>query len=139
MLHQPGIVISSLDLERLENLLNTLPNKNKDVAGKTSLEVELERAVIVDSKMVPNNIVSMNSLVRFTVSSSKESFELTLVYPKDMKKDGSTISVLAPVGSAMLGLKEGDQIDWPSPDGKPVKVIIEKILYQPERSGDLHR
>lgn len=139
MLHQPSIVITSHDLERLENLLNTIPNEEKDFAGKTSLGVELERAVIVDSKLLPNNIVSMNSLVRFTVSSSKESFALTLVYPKDMKKDGSTISILAPVGSAMLGLKEGDQIDWPSPDGKPVKVIIERVLYQPERSGDLHR
>lgn len=137
MLHSPDIVISSLDLARLENLLKTLPNK--DFPGKTSLEDELERAIIVDSEKVPNNIVSMNSLVKFSVSSSKESFSLTLVYPNDMKSDGSTISILAPVGSAMLGLKEGDQIDWPSPDGKAVKVTIDEILYQPERSGDLHR
>lgn len=137
MLHSPDIVISSLDLARLENLLKTLPNK--DFPGKASLEDELERAIIVDSEKVPNNIVSMNSLVKFSVSSSKESFSLTLVYPNDMKSDGSTISILAPVGSAMLGLKEGDQIDWPSPDGKAVKVTIDEILYQPERSGDLHR
>lgn len=137
MLHQPDIVMSSLDLERLEHLMKSL--KNDDFPGRKSLEDELERATIVASNQIPSDVVSMNSLVRFSVSSSKESFCLSLVYPNDMKSDGSTISILAPVGSAMLGLKEGDEIDWPNQDGNSVKVRIEEILYQPERSGDFHR
>jgi regulator of nucleoside diphosphate kinase len=134
MTHQPDIVISTLDLKRLESLLNTLPDK--DTPGVLSLEEELERATVVEPSQIPDNVVSMNSTVEFSVSSSDETFRLTLVYPKDMKSDGSTISVLAPVGSALLGLKQGDEIDWPGPNGETVKVQIKNILYQPEREGD---
>jgi regulator of nucleoside diphosphate kinase len=56
-----------------------------------------------------------------------------------MTDDGKTISILAPAGSAMLGLVEGAEIEWPTPDGKAMKVKVEEILYQPERAGEHHR
>ena len=64
---------------------------------------------------------------------------MTLVYPKDMDSSGNKISILAPVGSASLGLSQGDQIEWPEPGGGLLRVRIEEIVYQPERSGVHHR
>lgn len=134
---QPEIFISELDLTRIERILSTL--SHNDMERHASLEDELERANVVEPEAVPGNVVTMNSTVRFSVSSSKQTFCLTLVYPKDMTDDGKTISILAPAGSAMLGLVEGAEIDWPTPDGKGMKVKVEEILYQPERAGEYHR
>lgn len=134
---QPEILISELDLSRLENILSSLPAA--DTARLTFLEQELERADVVEPSAIPANVVTMNSTVRFSVSSTNHEFCLTLVYPKDMTNDGQTISILAPAGSAMLGLVEGDEINWPYPDGKQIQVRIEEILYQPERAGEFHR
>ncbi len=134
---RPNVVISSLDAERLERLLESLPANA--FPGKADLERELERAEVVDSKEVPPSVVTMNSTVRFKVESSAEEFCLTLVYPKDVDATGGTISILAPVGSALLGLSEGDEIAWPKPGGGTVRVRIEEVIYQPERSGEYHR
>ena len=81
----------------------------------------------------------MNSTVKFSVESSKEESELTLVYPKDMDSNSNKISILAPVGSALLGLSQGDEIEWPKPGGGLIKVTIKEVTYQPERAGEFHR
>jgi regulator of nucleoside diphosphate kinase len=81
----------------------------------------------------------MNSTVRFRVLSTDQTFEMTLVYPRDADGSGSRISVLAPVGSALLGLSQGDEIEWPKPGGGVLQVRIEEVTYQPERAGELHR
>lgn len=134
---KPAIVVSSLDAERLEALLDALPRGS--FPGKAELEAELARAEVVEPRDVPPNVVSMNSTVKFQVESSSEVFSLTLVYPKDMDSSGSKISILAPVGSALLGLSQGDQIEWPKPGGGTLRVRIEEIVYQPEREGEYHR
>ncbi len=134
---RPPIVISSLDADRLDALLEGL--STAEFPGKAELETELSRANIVEPQEVPPTVVSMNSTVRFVVESTGEAFNLTLVYPKNMDSSGSKISILAPVGSALLGLTQGDQIAWPKPGGGQLRVRIEEILYQPERSGDYHR
>ena len=134
---RPKIVISSLDAERLETLLDSLPSNA--FPGKADLETELDRAEIVDPKDVPSTVVTMNSTVRFKVESSSEEFCLTLVYPKDTEARGDSISILAPVGSALLGLSQGDEIEWPKPGGGMITVRIEEIIYQPERTGEYHR
>lgn len=134
---RPNLIISSLDAERLERLLASLP---KDAfPGKAELEEELARAGIVDPREVPPTVVSMNSTVRFRVESTSQEFTLTLVYPRDMDGSSSKISILAPVGSALLGLSQGDEIEWPKPGGGTLRVRIEEIVYQPERSGEYHR
>lgn len=132
-----NIIVSKVDLQRLEKLLDSLPNNA--FPGKDALEQELARADIVDSKDVPPTVVTMNSTVRFKVESSKEEFNLTLVYPKDVTASGSNISILAPVGSALLGLSQGDAIEWPKPGGGILNVRIEEVIYQPERAGEFHR
>lgn len=134
---RPEIVISTVDADRLERLVDSLP---KDAfMGRTELESELARARVVDPKDIPPTVVTMNSTVRFKVESSKDEFELRLVYPKDADSSGKTISILAPVGSALLGLSQGDEIEWPKPGGGVLRVQIIAVMYQPERSGEFHR
>ena len=134
---KPKIMISSLDAERLEMLLETL--SQNAFPGRDDLEAELARAEVVDPKEIPPTVVTMNSTVRFRVESSAEEFCLTLVYPKDVDTSGEKISILAPVGSALLGLAQGDEIEWPKPGGGVLRVRIVEVTYQPERSGEYYR
>lgn len=134
---RPKLIVSSLDADRLDKLLDSLPEGT--FPGKSDLQAELERAEIVEPRDVPPTVVTMNSTVRFRVESSSEEFTLTLVYPRDMDSSSGKISILAPVGSALLGLSQGDEIEWPRPGGGVLRVRIEDIVYQPERAGELHR
>lgn len=134
---RPEITLSSLDLDRIYNLIESLPNNA--FAGKAELEAELARAKVVAPTEIPPTIVTMNSTVKFFVESTNNEFELTLVYPKDVDSSGKTISILAPVGSALLGLSQGDEIEWPKPGGGLLKVKITDIVYQPERAGEFQR
>jgi regulator of nucleoside diphosphate kinase len=137
MTHRPEITISSLDLERLYTLIESFTANG--FAGKDDLEAELGRANVVEPAEVPPTLVTMNSTVKFSVASTKNEFELTLVYPKDVDASGKTISILAPVGSALLGLSQGDEIEWPKPGGGLLKVKIQEVVYQPERAGEFQR
>ncbi len=132
MADQPKIVISYADAERLERLLDSLPAQA--FPGKKDLERELARAELVSPASMPPAVVTMSSTVKFRVSSSRESFSLRLVYPDEMEPTG-TLSIFAPVGSALLGLKEGDTIEWPKPGGGNLEVTIEEVVDQPERSS----
>lgn len=133
---KPKIIISSLDAERVHALLEGLA---ATFPGRDALEDELLRAEVVEPQHMPPQIVTMNSTVRFQVSGSQETFTLTLVYPKDMDATGEKISVLAPVGSALLGLAQGDEIEWPKPGGGVLRVRIVEVVYQPERDRAYHR
>jgi len=134
---QPDIIISELDYSRIDNLLRATAGIATNI--KSALLTELERAELVAPEQIPANVVTMNSQVKFSVISTGVTFTLKLVYPKDMDDSGNTISILAPVGSAMLGLKEGDEIDWQDGQGGMLQVRIEAIEYQPERAGEYHR
>lgn len=134
--HRPKIILSSQDLDRLEALLDSLPATA--FPGKTDLRAELDRAEVVEPQAMPPDVVTMNSAVRFALESGEE-FCLTLVYPKDMDGSADRISVLAPVGSALLGLSAGDYIEWPRPGGGLMRVRIVEVVYQPERAGEFHR
>ncbi len=134
MSNKPEITISSLDAKRLFKLIESLPTKK--MVGISELEEELARANIVEPIEMPPTIVTMNSTVKFTVESSHDEFLMTLVYPKDVDLKGDKISILAPVGSALLGLCQGDEIEWPKPGGGLIKITINEIFYQPERAGN---
>lgn len=137
MTQKPKIVISSLDAQRLRTLLDSLDESN--FIGIDELWEELNRADILEPEDMPSNVVTMNSTVRFREIHSKKEFSLTLVYPTTGEDSFSTLSILAPVGSALLGLKEGDTIEWPKPGGGQLSLEIIRVLYQPEREGELHR
>lgn len=137
MSKRPEITISSTDADRLYNLIESLPANS--FLGKDELEAELDRANIVPSAEVPPSVVTMNSTVKFSVKSSEEKFELTLVYPDELDSSEQKISILAPVGSALLGLAKGDEIEWPKPGGGVLTVIIEDVTFQPEREAGLNQ
>ncbi len=136
MSKRPRIILTSQDLDRLDKLLNGLPAVA--FPGRIELQAELDRADVVEPQDVPPDVVTMNSKVRFAISTGEE-FCLTLVYPKDMDDSAERISILAPVGSALLGLSTGDHIEWPRPGGGMLKVRIVEVVYQPERAGEFHR
>lgn len=133
---KPKIIISSLDAERLGSLIGLLPANSYPCSEH--LEDELYRAEIREPMDIPPTVVTMNSIVRFKIAPSNEEFCLRLVYPQDVDPNGNTISIFAPVGSALLGLSLGNEIEWPKPGGGVLKVRIEEITYQPERSGEYH-
>ncbi|MCR6702584.1 MAG: nucleoside diphosphate kinase regulator [Dokdonella sp.] len=131
------ITVSSLDLERIEHLLD-LP-AHRDAAGAQALRGELARAAIVDPPQMPADVVTMNSTARVVDEESGDVRELTLVYPRDADGSPGKVSVLAPVGAAMLGMRIGQTIDWPLPAGRWLRLRVTDIAYQPEASGHLHR
>lgn len=137
MSRKPPITLSSLDLERLETLIEATPDHA--FPGKDALLEELGRATVLAPEQMPPDVVTMNSTVRFSVADSDREFRLTLVYPRDAAGGNERISVLAPVGSALLGLSAGDALDWPLPGGETTTVRVIEVTYQPERAGEFHR
>lgn len=137
MSSRPTIIINRLDAERLQRLIDAASGKDLDVAE--SLEVELERGEVVDPEQMPHDVVSMNSQVQFTDLQRDRQLVRTLVYPRALAETEGGLSVMAPIGAALLGLKVGEMIDWELPDGNHVQLRIDAVLWQPEREGQLHR
>jgi len=127
----PPITITRLDLQRLERLLDSLADYSP---GAAALESELARAQVVGHDEVPAGVVTMNSRVYCRDEGSGKEYHLTLVYPQDAGLEG-TVSILAPVGSALLGLSVGQHVDWPGPSGKLLKLTLLAVEYQPEAAG----
>lgn len=129
-------VVSSHDLERIEALLQAMPERT--LPGKGALVEELDRADVRAPHDMPPDVVTMNSTVRFAMAVPRKEFCLTLVYPQDAGGD-DRISVLAPVGSALLGLAAGEGTEWPRPRGGTLRVDVLEVVAQPEREGDFLR
>ena len=136
MQRKPAITLSTLDMERIEALLEKMPS---EFPGRDALEAELDRADVLEPAEMPPTVVTMNSTVRFTMLESGKSSTLTLVYPKDMDGSANKVSVVAPVGIALLGLSVGDELEMPSATGQKVTVRVDAIDFQPESAGELHR
>lgn len=132
------ICITRLDRDRLQKLI-AMAGRRRDVDQQTlgSLASEIERAIILPSRQVAPDVITMNSRAQLRVND--ELAEVALVYPEHADAGGSPqkISVLSPVGTAILGFREGDVIDWPDRDGQ-LKIQITKVLHQPEAAGDYH-
>jgi regulator of nucleoside diphosphate kinase len=133
----PEIIVTDLDVERLQRLLDTLPPRAREAAQ--ALETELARAQVVAPTAVPKDVVTMNSRVRFEELESGKLGEASLVYPHDSDINNGSISVLAPVGMALLGLRAGQSIDWPMPTGRCKRIRVREVTYQPEAAGDFDR
>lgn len=136
-MQQPDIIITEQDSERLTRLLDHLPDRQRSAAD--GLERELGRARLVSGKEVPRDVVTMNSRVLIEEVETGRQLEVVLVYPHETNgKAGQAISVLAPVGSALLGMRKGLAIDWPLPGGRQKRYRVVDVLYQPEAAGDFH-
>ncbi|WP_256645364.1 nucleoside diphosphate kinase regulator [Thermomonas paludicola] len=135
----PALLLSRVDVERIEDLLE-LPQFR--ALNTAALRQELARAELVEPQDVPADVITMNSTAKVRVISEDQGeheYELTLVYPRDADGSGEKVSILAPVGSALLGLRVGSSIDWPMPGGRSARLHVLAIHYQPEAAGSLHR
>ncbi|GGK73614.1 nucleoside diphosphate kinase regulator [Rufibacter glacialis] len=130
-----NILLTEKDYERL-HLLVQAQRTSGAPATIESLCKELREAKIIPSEEVPVDIVTMNSLVRLREKKSNTVMELTLSYPKNADVSTRKISVLSPVGTAILGRKVGEEVECPAPRGL-LTYQIEEVIYQPEAAGDL--
>jgi regulator of nucleoside diphosphate kinase len=120
----PQIIVSNADYERLTDLATASLERQPDVAQE--LLSEMDRARVVDAKAVPANVVRMGSTVTFK-SDDGHTRTLKLVYPVDESLDQHRISVMTPVGAALVGLAEGQSISWTARDGKHHRLTVTKV------------
>lgn len=130
---KPSIIVSQQDLARLQTMLES---QSKLTPTVIHLEEELARAEVMKPQDMPKNVVTMNAKVLINIAPSTESTEIHLVYPHDFRGEKGQVNILAPVGAAILGLSEGQEIEWPQPDGHLMQIKVIRVLYQPEREGD---
>lgn len=132
------IHITRYDMDRLLELIDGLRSTPK--AGKLDLDLlekELNEAILVDPEKVPEDVITMNSKVNVTDIESGEKMTYILVFPAEANISKNKLSILAPLGMALLGYRKGDIIEWIVPSGIR-KLKVEEILYQPEAAGDYH-
>ena len=130
------IVLTATDERRLAQLLQAKANE-LERGTLELLEAELQRATIVDSSQIPDDVVTMNSVVSFEDLETGQPSEVTLVYPSASSGTGGKVSILAPIGSALLGLSVGESIVWPVPGGRSRRLRVTAVHYQPEAEGQL--
>ncbi len=133
MLDTPEIIVTAHDLQRLR-ALSVSPDLEDALEG---LDQELWRARVVGEAEVPPDVVTMNSRILFEDLEAGVERELTLVYPDEADIDSKKVSVLAPMGTAVLGLRVGQTIEWPLPRNRSKRIRIVKVLFQPEAAGEL--
>lgn len=124
-------IVSGFDLERLDTIIGTLAERDKPI--KDRLIQKLDRAEILDSKDIPQNIVTLNSTVQFRLSNAKQTLKMTLTLPSRKPQPEDSISILTPTGIAMLGLAEGSDVTFTLANGDTATLWIDKVIYQPER------
>ncbi len=131
---RPQIVLTTEDFNRLSALLTS--RVAQYVSGSerlAELRNELQRARVVASAEVPDDVVTMNSIISFRDLDTDELETYTLVYPGEADIAQGRLSVLAPVGTAILGFRVGDEVRWGVPAGWR-KLRIESLIYQPEQA-----
>lgn len=131
-----AIQITEVDRKRLLDLIvSAQSGEYRHSVYLENLRGELERAQIVAPQDIPGDVVTMNSTVALTDLDTGEEEIYTLVYPENADMTQGKVSILAPIGTAMLGYRVGDVFEWEVPAGKR-RLKVAKILYQPEASGD---
>lgn len=132
-----AIIINEFDAERIDRLLEQPAYANSPVAS--ALNDELDRAQMCSPQTMPADVVTMNSEVKFRDLSNGEERVRTLVFPAQLTDSNTQLSVLAPVGAALLGLRVGDTIHWELPGGATTHLEVLALNYQPEAAGEFHR
>jgi regulator of nucleoside diphosphate kinase len=127
----PQIYLTQNDADRLLKLVESQPGKRLE-----KLESELVRANVVPREEIPEDVVTMNSRVVFENETTGERREVTLVYPGSADIAAGKISVLVPIGTALLGLRVGQSIDWELPGGEKQRYRIVRVPFQPEAAGE---
>jgi regulator of nucleoside diphosphate kinase len=131
---KPRIVISDIDCKRLTDLAVAVQNRLPDVAEE--LQAEMDRAQVVPAPSVPDNVVQMGSTVEFR-SNSTQQRRVTLVFPGEADIAQNRISILTPIGAALIGLSTGQSITWLARDGRQHELTVVSV-EQPETVAERH-
>lgn len=138
-MRERDIFVTEEDALKLQTLLDGVRQRGtKDRDHLQQIVDELDRAHIVPASEIPPDVVTMNSKLALQDLDTSEEMTFTVVFPSEANADQHKISVLAPLGTAVLGYRAGDSIEWVVPGGTR-RLRIERILYQPEAAGDSSR
>ena len=130
------IYITDNDMRRLRELILVARQFRKEEEKYLQeLETELNRGKIIKSQDIPPDVITMNSEVHLRDLNTKEEITYQLVFPDHADASQERVSILAPIGTALLGYSVGDIIEWKVPAGV-AKLKVEKIIYQPEANGE---
>jgi regulator of nucleoside diphosphate kinase len=128
------IYITRADMTRLRALIASTKTTRDDLS---ILRNELDQASLVEPEDIPRDVITMNSQARLLDLEDQEEMTFTLVFPENASIEHDRISVLAPIGTAMLGQREGEEFEWEVPAGR-IRLKVVKVLYQPEASKHYH-
>jgi len=126
--------ITEFDVHRLDALFERVGNQLKPPPTLSVLQTELASATVVKPSEVPATVVTMNSQVEVVDLESDERRSVTLVFPSMAGIESGRVSVLAPLGTALIGCREGASVSWSTPRG-PRRLKVERVVYQPEAAG----
>jgi regulator of nucleoside diphosphate kinase len=133
------IYITEFDMKRLKGLIKFAEERSdkRVIQYIDELDEELDRAEIVKPDEIPTDVITMNSTFRLRDLDSGEEMVYTLVFPGKADSTNGKISILAPIGTAMLGYRVGDTVEWKVPAGLK-RLKVKGVVYQPEAAGDYH-
>jgi regulator of nucleoside diphosphate kinase len=134
-----AILLTELDAARLERSIIEQLRLSPETHEATELEAILDAAAVVPSTAVGPHVVTMNSVVVLEEPRSARRMTATLVYPRDADLERSRVSVLSPVGRAIIGTRVGDHVQVSVPDSAPRELIVAELEYQPEAAGHFDR
>lgn len=139
MARKRTIYITEFDLNRLNKLIEMFEDDPgmRDKKYIEELDDELRRAKVVPPKSVPGDVITMNTRVRVKDLDSGAEMTYQVVFPGDADIKQNKVSILAPIGTALIGFRVGETVEWKVPAGVK-KMKVEEILYQPEAAGDYH-
>ena len=132
-MNRKKIIVNSRDYTKLTGLISIKPGSSD--SEYRELSEELKNAVLIEPEKMPPDVITMNSKVRFKDIEESEDYIFSLVYPEDADTSKGKLSILAPIGIALLGYRVGDKVKWKVPVGEKT-FLVEEILYQPEANGD---
>lgn len=130
----PEIVLTRPDHDRLATIVQALGRRAQATLADF-LDQEISRARVVEPTDVPTDVATMKSHLVFRDEDSGGERTVALVYPGEEDSRIGRLSVLSPVGTALLGLREGQTITWTTHDGRPRRVTLLRVLFQPEAAG----
>ncbi len=130
------LILNKLDYLRIKKAIESAKQVKSINAGEAAdLMTELDSATIVEPKEIPSDVVTMNSEVKISFLNNNRQVRFRIVYPKDANLKENKISIFSPIATALIGYKQGDEVEWIVPAG-PTRIRIDEIIYQPEASGD---
>lgn len=137
-MNEKNTYMTEHDINRLEAFLERAKKSYQyDRHVLESLQEEIGKSLVVDSRRIAPDIVTLNSRIRLLDLDANQEMVLTLALPGMANLEEGRISVASPIGTAILGYAAGDIIEWKVPSGTKT-IRVEEILYQPEAAGDYH-